>query len=326
MTAVIKSHYSRRMEGFTKLFSSIIHSTIWREDMHVKVLWVTMLAMANKDGRVLASLPGLADAARISIDQCKDALSRLLAPDEFSRTKDFEGRRIEEVDGGWALLNYTKYREMRDSDERRIQVREAVRRHREKKSGVIKGNQCKPRKAQAEAEAENVLTPFVRSEGPASQESPASSPRKPLQQDLLSSRLDVDALFERWKKVHGHPEAKLTEKRAKAIKARLKDSTVDELNLAIDGCKASAWHQGENDRGKVFDDIELIFRDREHVEQFMREARGAPPAAEETEAELEARLWKDRERDREEGRIKREAFERERDAALAMPYPGEIRK
>lgn len=147
------------MAGFTKLFSSLIFSTVWREDLHVKVVWITMLAMANRHGDVLASVPGLADAARVTLEQCRDALTRLAAPDPDSRTKTHEGRRITDVDGGWRLLNYEKYRAIRDADERRLQTREAVRRHRARKqaSAVSQRKRSKPRKpgkAQAEAEAE----------------------------------------------------------------------------------------------------------------------------------------------------------------------------
>lgn len=135
LDTVSPTDYSNLVTGFTKLFSGIVFSTVWREEMHVKVVWVTMLALANRDGCVLASLPGLADASRVTLDQCKEALTRLGAPDKYSRTKDNEGRRIEECDGGWRLLNYTKYRELRSADERRIKNREAVRRHRARKTG-----------------------------------------------------------------------------------------------------------------------------------------------------------------------------------------------
>ena len=152
---VSKMHYSNLMSGFTKLFSTIIHSTVWREDMHVKVVWVTMLAMADRNGCVFASIPGLADAAKVSLPQCLDALEKLSSPDEYSRTKDHEGKRIAVCDGGWELLNYQKYRETRNSEERRIQNREAVRRHRTSKTiTVSRRKQCKPVSAQAEAEAE----------------------------------------------------------------------------------------------------------------------------------------------------------------------------
>lgn len=95
---------------YTKLFSSIIYSTIWREENYVRILWVTMLALTNFEGCVEASIPGLADAAKITIDECEKALKILMSPDPYSRTKDNEGRRIKEINGGWLILNHSKYR------------------------------------------------------------------------------------------------------------------------------------------------------------------------------------------------------------------------
>jgi hypothetical protein len=155
MDNVSKIPYYSGMTGFTKLFSSIVHSTIWRDEMHVKIVWITMLALSNRNGDVLASIPGLADASRVSLDQCLDALKRLSEPDEWSRTKEYEGRRIQEVDGGWNILNYMKYREIRNADERRLQTRAAVQKFRaKKKAETITVSQGQPRKAHAEAEAE----------------------------------------------------------------------------------------------------------------------------------------------------------------------------
>ena len=82
------------MAGYTKLFSSIVLSTVWREPNHVRIVWITMLALAEADGYVGAAVPGLADAARVSIPECLEALASFLAPDEYSRSKEHEGRRI----------------------------------------------------------------------------------------------------------------------------------------------------------------------------------------------------------------------------------------
>lgn len=101
---------------FTKLFSSITESTIWAEPDHIRIAWITMLAMADRKGRVWSSLPGLANRARISIDQAKESIDRFLAPDEHSRTEDNDGRRICKIDGGWRLLNYEKYRAIKDDE------------------------------------------------------------------------------------------------------------------------------------------------------------------------------------------------------------------
>lgn len=99
------------MSGYAKLFSSLVTSTIWREPAHVRLVWITMLALADRHGVVEASVPGLADAARVDLAECVAALERLHAPDQWSRSKEFEGRRIETIDGGWRLLNYAKYRD-----------------------------------------------------------------------------------------------------------------------------------------------------------------------------------------------------------------------
>ena len=104
---------------FTKLFSSITESTIWCEDSDIRVVWITMLAMCDKNGRVWASIPGLAKRAAVSLEKTEQALQKFLSPDPYSRTTDFEGRRIKAIDGGWQLLNHAKYRAIRDDEERR---------------------------------------------------------------------------------------------------------------------------------------------------------------------------------------------------------------
>ncbi len=108
------------MTGYTKLFSSIITSTIWREKNETRILWITMLAMKDRDGVIESSLPGLADMARLSIEDTLDSLKILQAPDEYSGTQDHEGRRIEQIaNNKWFVLNHEKWRQKMNADERR---------------------------------------------------------------------------------------------------------------------------------------------------------------------------------------------------------------
>ena len=99
------------MAGYTPLFGSIVTSSIWNEDSETRIVWITMLALANPTGMVEGSISGLAPVARVSIEACEKALEKLRQPDKYSRTKEFDGRRIIDVDGGWQILNYEKFRE-----------------------------------------------------------------------------------------------------------------------------------------------------------------------------------------------------------------------
>jgi hypothetical protein len=89
-----------------------------------------MLAMADRHGRVWASIPGLAKEAAVSVEACRTAVAEFLAPDPDSRTKINEGRRIEPIDGGWRLINHAKYRAIRDQEERRAYKAEKQREYR----------------------------------------------------------------------------------------------------------------------------------------------------------------------------------------------------
>ena len=113
------------MTGYVKIYGDqLMRSTVWvNTSKETRLLWITMLAIADKNGLVLASIPGLAKEAGVSIEECEESLKVLSSPDPYSRTKKYEGRRLEVIDGGFLLLNYRKYREMRTE----AQVKDAMR-------------------------------------------------------------------------------------------------------------------------------------------------------------------------------------------------------
>lgn len=146
------------MAGYTKLFNSILASTIWRAPDKTRIVWITMLAMADKDGIVEGSIPGLADFARVDLKDCEAALLELSTPDEYSRSSEHDGRRIEAIDGvGWRLLNHGKYREKMSEDERREynRAKQAEWRERKKLSTGVNDSQLQSAmSAHTEAEAD----------------------------------------------------------------------------------------------------------------------------------------------------------------------------
>jgi hypothetical protein len=139
---------------FTKLFSSITESTIWCEPSETRIVWITMLAMSDKEGRIWGSIPGLANRAQVSVDAVEKALEKFLSPDNYSRTPDNEGRRIEPIDGGWRLLNHAKYRALRDSEERKEYKREWIKKKREQEKVVDNVDTSRPQYTNTEADTD----------------------------------------------------------------------------------------------------------------------------------------------------------------------------
>ncbi len=140
--------------GYTKLFSEIVMSTVWREKDTTRLVWITMLALRNRHHIVEASIPGLADCARVSIKACRVALKILSDPDPDSRSQEQEGRRIESVDGGWFIINGEKYRRKMSEDERREKNAIYQKNHRERKKVVSTQSDISAKSAQTEEETE----------------------------------------------------------------------------------------------------------------------------------------------------------------------------
>lgn len=253
---------------FTKLFSSITESTVWCEDANTRIVWIAMLAMADRQGRVWASIPGLANRARVPVDACREAIDKFLGPDPDSRTKDHDGRRIAEIDGGWVLLNHEKYRSLRSEEERREYKREWTKNSRRAKSqqcgqDVDKSGQSGPQWTHAEADTE-------------ADTDKDKDPSDPCQVDDLTTakpdphKEDIQRVFDHWRIEWTHPNAKLDKKRSARIRARLREKfTADQLCQAISGFKNSPWHTGDDPKGQgvVYDSIETLLRDRSQVEK-----------------------------------------------------------
>lgn len=97
-------------ETFSLLWGKILRSSLWvRESKETRLVWVTMLALKDKDGKVQSSVVGLADAAKVSLEECREALEVLSSPDPEDTSKVDEGRRVREIPGGWELTNHALY-------------------------------------------------------------------------------------------------------------------------------------------------------------------------------------------------------------------------
>ena len=140
--------------GFTKLHGSIIHSSVWQTPYYVRVVWITMLAMADANGLVEASIGGLTKEAAVTREECLEALESFLGPDPDSKNKDFEGRRIEEVTGGWHVINHAQYRD-RQTDAQ-IKAAERAKRYRQRRKEKLERDESREEDA-----ASRVVTPVT---------------------------------------------------------------------------------------------------------------------------------------------------------------------
>jgi hypothetical protein len=266
------------MSGWTKLFSSIVTSSVWCESHTTVRVWVAMLAQADADGVVEGSVPGFANLAHVTVDEMRAAVATLSSPDPDSRTPDNEGRRIERIEGGWRVLNYARYRQ-------RAQEKEGS------KAPAMRAYRARRKAEQEQAAAGNALPPEVTSYPEERRERRDTD--NGLRKTDMSASADVVLVFEHWRRVMSKPTAKLTKGRAARVRDRLREGyTVEQLQRAVDGCKASAFHQGQNDRGTTYNDLELICRSGEKVEQFSGPPDGrrpvANPKAEQRQAGMEA--------------------------------------
>jgi hypothetical protein len=148
--------------GFTKLFENILESSVWMAPDDFFRAWIALLAKCGPDGIARISATWISEKCHVSIDRAREILDEMQQPDPDSRSTNDDGRRIERIDGGYLLLNYQKYREMRDDSQRREYMRNYIKEYRDEgkdkarpvNSGKQRVNSGKPRLAQAEAEAE----------------------------------------------------------------------------------------------------------------------------------------------------------------------------
>lgn len=138
------------------------------------------------------------------------------------------------------------------------------------------------------------------------QSSPAEPPSATLDPPAPSSeppsrgkpRSDVLEVFEYWRTTLGKPaSAKLDPKRRKRIEWAIGAYGLEAVKRCIDGYASSAWHRGQNDRGRPYDDLTLWLRDAERVERGLEMASSGggrtgarlPPASIDSKSAAESR-------------------------------------
>jgi hypothetical protein len=128
---------------YAKVFESIVRSSVWSESLSCRILWVTMLVTADREGFVFGSVDGLARVANLTIEDTREAIETLLSPDSNSSDliddPENNGRRVETVSRGWRIINYAYYRDLQRAEDRREKARKkkAEQRERKRRAGAV---------------------------------------------------------------------------------------------------------------------------------------------------------------------------------------------
>lgn len=89
----------------------------------------------------------------------------------------------------------------------------------------------------------------------------------------------VEEVFNHWKEIMNHPNARMDSTRRKLIDGALKlgyDS--DQIKMAIFGCSRTPFNMGENDRGQVYDGLHIILKGADSIDRFNKNAFNPPRA------------------------------------------------
>ena len=144
--------------SFSKLASSIVHSSLWTAEDHVRLLFVSLLAVCDYEGFVYGSRLGLERMANIRWEPPqRDPWEALTSPDPDSsdllRNPQNEGRRIEVVPGGFRILNYLYYRSLRNDDDRKEQNRRSQQNRRYRLKSTTRRSSAKISRSQPKSAA-----------------------------------------------------------------------------------------------------------------------------------------------------------------------------
>lgn len=130
---------------YAKIFLKIFDSSI-AEDWQCRVVFQDILILANRDGVVDMTHEAIARRTNVPLEIVKSSILKLESPDPKSNTPEDDGRRLERIaehkDWGWRIINYGRYRDIKNSEEFRAATRERVakwRAEKKKKEGRLAG-------------------------------------------------------------------------------------------------------------------------------------------------------------------------------------------
>lgn len=118
---------------FVKLYSRITESSLMEQPIEVRYTFMMLLAIADPTGRVVGTDIAIARRINLPLLTFVNSVNSLKEPDPDSNSKEEEGRRVISSDGerGYQIVNYQKYRNLKDENEKREYMRTYMRNRRD---------------------------------------------------------------------------------------------------------------------------------------------------------------------------------------------------
>lgn len=101
---------------------------------------------------------------------------------------------------------------------------------------------------------------------------------------LIELKKILQELCEYWQEVMDSKRCpRITNERLSMISARLQQGyTVQQLKMAINGCRASDFHMGHNDKKRKYNSLKNIFENADKTDRFIGIAEGLAPTKRKT--------------------------------------------
>ena len=101
----------------------------------------------------------------------------------------------------------------------------------------------------------------------------------------------VEEIFQHWKQIMQHPNAKLDTKRKATIGKALRSGySLEQLCQAISGCSYTPHNMGDNDRGQRYDGLHIILRDGDQIDRFVHNYHNPPKPLSVAERKTQANI------------------------------------
>ena len=276
---------------YGKLFESTFNGSMVGSGPEIFAVWAYVLAHVRNgsvelNSRIIATVIGMEEASVVR------AIETFCAPDQRSRNKAHEGRRL--IRSGeflYKVTGWAMYSKILDEDDRReyFRMKKRESRARAKVSTSVKDKSTSVKdkstivKPSTHTDTEKTRSTSSSVSAPSSglSTNPQTTPHpSPSGSGAPSPVQDVVDFY-----VAKRPSRRPGAKERSCIAQRLKEGfTVAELCEAIDGCLAKPF---VSDSGKVFDGLELICRNSAKVNQFR--SQSAAERKDRESRELEAR-------------------------------------